>query len=400
MVGVQDFFRFSNPLFLDSFVACVLYIVYRLAAKKFPRISQGIKEASLLFIVFMFYDASRYFALNEEHTATSNAAKVIEFERKVHIDVEIPMQKFVISHLDFAKFLNQFYLGAHWGGLVIFFVWAYARVIFGSPSKMERRRKEYVTCRGRFIIMNILAACSFMAYPCAPPRLMKKYGFIDTMAVISKTDVYSGTRNWVNPYAAMPSMHQGYSLLFAVTIVIMLRSEILATAIEPTEEEEESDDVNGKLASDPTGIRATLGQLMRRYNQYHILSSSTRQNNKKLFLLSLLPFAFLLYPAFMFLVIVGTGNHFVLDALAGASAMFLSTLIYPLLVRVVTWVEVIVLHKANITLSQLSARILGEKLGNVGGEDEKMDVEMGYVKDKEGLEEKKGFLLGSTAETA
>ena len=67
MVDAKDFFTFSNPLFSDGFVAVVLYIVYRLLAKKLPRISEGIKEASLMFLVFMCYDASRFFALDEEY---------------------------------------------------------------------------------------------------------------------------------------------------------------------------------------------------------------------------------------------------------------------------------------------------------------------------------------------
>jgi len=380
------FFVFSNPLFLDAFVAVVLYFVYRMGSKRFPRVSEGIKEASLMFLVFMCYDASRYFALDEQSEAIRNAKLVIGFENKTHIDFEIPMQKFAVAHVQFAKFLNKFYLAAHWGGLVIFFVWAYSRVIFGSPNKMVRRRREYVQARGRFIIMNILAAISFMAFPCAPPRAIP--GYVDTMAVISNYDVYSSTRRWVNPYAAMPSMHQGYSLLFAITIVIMLRSEILASGVEPDEDDADS----GKLATPKSGLRATLSQLMRRYNQYHVLSVDTRRNATKLFYLSLLPFVFLLYPAFMFVVIVSTGNHFVLDAVAGATAMGLSALAYPLVLRVVLWVEGTVMTRANETLTRISTRILGEKVDIEMGDYKK--VEMEKVKE----EEKKGFL--SAAETA
>ena len=54
--------------------------------------------------------------------------------------------------------------------------------------------------------MNILAAMSFMLYPCAPPRLFPELGYNDMLKDLGKTDVYTGTRRWVNPYAAMPSM--------------------------------------------------------------------------------------------------------------------------------------------------------------------------------------------------
>lgn len=65
---LAEFFKFSNPLFLDVFVAIVLYALSRLLAwRRFPRIAEGVREASLVFLVFMFYDASRYFALDEEY---------------------------------------------------------------------------------------------------------------------------------------------------------------------------------------------------------------------------------------------------------------------------------------------------------------------------------------------
>jgi len=395
MVTVSEFFQFSNPLFLDAFVAVVLYILCRLLASRFPRISAGVREASLVFIVFMCYDASRYFALDSEVLAKTNGRKVIDFEKQVHIDFEIPMQSFAFSNEEFAKFLNHFYLGAHWGGLVIFFVWAYARVIFASPNKMERRRKEYVQARGRFIIMNMIAACSFMAYPCAPPRSFPELGYKDFLLDVGHTDVYTGTRRFVNPYAAMPSMHQGYSLLFAVTIVIMLRSEILASAVEPSEEEDDiesgrklSTSVNDSGYS-PSGFRAFLDRISSRYEEYHVLPRAVRTNSKKLFCISMLPFAFIIYPCFMFVVIVATGNHFVLDALAGASAMALACVLYPFVQRGISWIRDNIVLLGNLILARVSETLFGVRA----------DVVELDVKGSEKYEEKKGFLEETTSPT-
>lgn len=371
----EDFFKFSNPLFLDAFVAVVLYIVYRLLSKRFPRISDGIKEASLMFLVFMCYDASRYFALDEADEAIYNARLVIAFEKETHIDVEIPIQRLIVKHEEFAKFLNSFYLGAHWGGLVIFFVWAYARVLFAPIGKRERRLKEYVTARGRFIIMNMLAAISFIAFPCAPPRAIPDGGYIDTLSTISHADVYTDTRRFVNPFAAMPSMHQGYSLLFATTVVLMLRSEIFASATEMDDDDTTTTKTNDNTRA--SAVREYIAQLARRYKQYKVLSPTTRRSERKLFLIALLPCALLLYPAFMFVVIVGTGNHFVLDALAGAGAFSLAVLIFPQVVRGLTWLQCILVPRAAAVLNfSLSTRA------------DAKDVEMGV----KGEEETKGFL--------
>jgi len=337
---IQEFFVFSNPLFLDGFVAIVLYIVYRLSRSKFPRVSEGIKEASLIFLVFMCYDTSRFLALDEANQAISNAMKLISFEKKTHLNFEIPLQRLIVQHVSFTKFINNFYLAAHWGGLVLFYVWAFSRVIFSPPNKADRRRREYVTARGRFIIMNMLAFIGFMAFPCAPPRVIG--GYIDTLNSVSHTDVYTNTRRFVNPFAAMPSMHQGYSLLFACTVVIMLRSEILSSCTEMDNEDECDNDIEALKSSSNNDspittrvqlMRSYMGQIYQKYNRYQLLSHSTRQNPQKLFLISLLPFVFLGYPIFMFFVIVGTGNHFVMDAIAGACTCLLAVILFP----IVTW---------------------------------------------------------------
>jgi len=294
-----------------------------------------------------------------------------------------------MDHEEFGKFLNHFYLGAHWGGLIIFFVWAYARVIFASQNKMERRRKEYVQFRGRFIIMNIIAACSFMAYPCAPPRLFPELGYGDTLKDLGKTDVYTGTRRWVNPYAAMPSMHQGYSLLFATTIIIMLRSEILALAsgVEPDEEDDDLESgQQAKLQPAPTGLLATLRT---RYQQYRVLSSATRSDSRKLFYISLVPFVFFIYPMFMFVVIVATGNHFTLDALAGAGAMVLAVLLQPPVLRAILLVRDAIMRAGRACVAYIAEHVFGVR---------SKEVELTEVMKEKESEEKKGFLADPPSE--
>jgi len=233
--------------------------------------------------------------------------------------------------------------------------------------------------------MNIIAACSFMAFPCAPPRLFPEDGYGDTLKDLGKTDVYANTRRWVNPYAAMPSMHQGYSLLFATTICIMLRSEILAQAsgVEPDEEDDDLESgPQDKLQAPESGLRARLTQLRTRYQQYRVLSYATRSNSRKLFYISLLPFVFLIYPMFMFVVIVSTGNHFVLDAIAGAGVMVLAVLLFPVFLRIILWARAGVLRVGKAALAYISQQCFGVQ----------KDVELSEVTKEKESEEKKGFL--------
>lgn len=167
----------------------------------------------------------------------------------------------------------------------------------------------------------------------------------------------------------------------------MLRSEILAQAsgVEPDEEDDDIESgqaQQAKLQAPSSGLRATLTTLRARYQQYRVLSNSTRNDSRKLFYISLIPLVFLIYPAFMFVVIVATGNHFVLDALAGAGAMVLALALYPIVLRVIMFVRNLIVTCTTRALAYVSERVFGVK---------KTEVELSEVNEKE-KEEKKGFL--------
>jgi len=246
----------------------------------------------------MFYDMSRYFALASADEAKANARKVINFEKATGLDIEVYFQKAVMPHESFTKFLGTFYLSAHWGSIIVFFVWTVTRI--GNDA---RKKEEYTTARGRFMIMNFIAAIIFMAYPCAPPRMIE--GFIDTLGTVSKVDVYSSTRRWVNPYAAMPSMHIGYSLLFTICTIQILRAVIKHRSKDNTAYEFECLEAGISDCDPQKG-----GKLI------------------KFDYLTLLPFALLGYPIFMVFTIVATANHFILDAIAGACVCLTAIALY------------------------------------------------------------------------
>lgn len=297
MSWASSYFKFSNPLFLDIFVAIVLAALYFAMRKRWPRLGACVKEASLIFLIFMFYDMSRYFALASPDEAKANAHKVIRLEQKTGLDIEVYFQRAIMPHESFTKFLGTFYLAAHWGSIVAFFAWTVTRI--GSDA---RKKEEYTTARGRFMIMNFIAVIIFMAFPCAPPRMIE--GFVDTLGTVSGVDVYSSTRRWVNPFAAMPSMHIGYSLLFSICTIQILRASIKNRSKDNTSYEFEC-------------LEAGMVEQCDKYGRLG-----------KFDYLSLVPFVLIGYPIFMVFTIVATANHFILDAVAGACCCFTAIIAY------------------------------------------------------------------------
>jgi hypothetical protein len=75
-----------------------------------------------------------------------------------------------------------------------------------------RRRERYRELRTLLLLSLGIAAVFYVLYPTAPPRLVPGLGISDTVGLAAHdTGSFGGVR--FNPYAAMPSMHVGWSLL-------------------------------------------------------------------------------------------------------------------------------------------------------------------------------------------
>src|SRR5262249_46947042 len=143
--------------------------------------------------------------------------------------------------------LGYAYLSLHLLGTAAVLVWVY-----------RRHRHVYARLRNTLVLANALAVVGYALFPTAPPRLAG-VGIADTVSGATPVNLTSRfVSSFYNPYAAVPSMHIGFSLLVGITVWRLARRR---------------------------AVRA----------------------------------AGLAYPLFVLLVIVATGNHFFLDAVAGAA---------------------------------------------------------------------------------
>lgn len=86
-----------------------------------------------------------------------------------------------------------------------------------------RRPADYRWVRSSIGFATLLALVGFWLYPLAPPRLMPGLGFIDTVHGVqdfAKPD-YGALTEMTNQYAAMPSLHFGWSLWCGVVVVML-----------------------------------------------------------------------------------------------------------------------------------------------------------------------------------
>ncbi|MYT05489.1 DUF2029 domain-containing protein [Streptomyces sp. SID5470] len=145
-------------------------------------------------------------------TAEKHGQQVLDLERLLHIDIE--------------HWANQAVVKVDW--LRNFFDYYYESFHFVVPLSVLavlywRRPVDYRWARASLGFATLLALVGFWLYPLAPPRLMPALGVIDTVHGVqdfSKPD-YGTLTALTNQYAAMPSLHFGWSLWCGVVIAVI-----------------------------------------------------------------------------------------------------------------------------------------------------------------------------------
>lgn len=214
-------------------------------------------EIGLIAAVYIVYAISRGSLPDKASIAFENAKDIISLEKTMGIFIEQDIQSFFLESDIWINIVNAIYTYCYFPALIVFALWAY-----------WRHRSKYKIMRTVFVISAILSFIIFAIYPVAPPRFFngihyaENLGFVDTLAQYwSSYDI--SIQALYNPYAAMPSLHQGWTLMVGIGLVWMSKSWI---------------------------VRA-LGVAL---------------------------------PTAMFVGILATGNHFILDAVGGAIIIAIS----------------------------------------------------------------------------
>jgi lysylphosphatidylglycerol synthetase-like protein (DUF2156 family) len=181
----------------------------------------------------------------------------MRLEHVFGLDIEIHLNHALMHFPDLARVANAFYATAHFAVTLSVLVWLY-----------RRRPESFRWLRTSLMVATSLALMGFWVYPLAPPRFLPSRGFVDPVTALHTFGLYSSPEagSVTNQFAAMPSMHAGWSLWCAVAVVSLSRRTLI-----------------------------------------RVLA--------------------LLYPIVTILVIFSTANHYVLDALAGAAIVTIALLV-------------------------------------------------------------------------
>ena len=141
-----------------------------------------------------------------------------------------------------------------------------------------RRNDAFYNFRNAIMLANVIGLIGYVLLPTAPPRMFPSFGFVDSLADFGGISHGSMVVQLAsNPYAAVPSLHAADSLIVGIVLATQVKS--LAAKV-----------------------------------------------------------LWLLWPPWVWIVVMGTGNHFWIDIVAGVGvAMIACAIIYrrPLHARLV-----------------------------------------------------------------
>ncbi|MEV4940002.1 phosphatase PAP2 family protein [Streptomyces zaomyceticus] len=226
-------------------------------------------ELSLLAVVYAAYTGGRLLVRGDEASAVEHGLAILRFEELLGIDAEHPLNRLFTGVPALGIPADFAYASLHYLVTPAILVWLF-----------RRRPARYRAARTWLMVSTLLGLVGFTLLPTCPPRLLDPaYGFTDTMAYFSAYGWWGGEASaprglggMTNQYAAMPSLHVGWALWCGVMLWRYGRTP----------------------AAKALGVA---------------------------------------YPLLTTVVVMGTANHYLLDAVAGAAVMGAGLLLTPYALR-------------------------------------------------------------------
>jgi PAP2 superfamily protein len=169
-------------------------------------------EIVLIAVSYGIYSFIRNAVPEQRTQALNNADWIWKTEHLLGIAVEETVNRAANSVTWLILTMNYYYATLHFIVTIAVLVWLYWR----HPGRYAATRLVIFATTG-------VALLGYYLYPLAPPRLMRGDSFVDTVQVHQTWgSMASGNlADMSNQYAAMPSMHIGWSVWCGITIAAL-----------------------------------------------------------------------------------------------------------------------------------------------------------------------------------
>jgi len=170
------------------------------------RLRWVVGQAVLVTVAIFSYFQVRGMTAADPGTAAQHAHDVMSAEQAAGIDVEAAVQAPITSREDLETIANWIYIWGHWPVIVLTMLWL-----------ALHHRWAFLRLRDAMLVSGSAGLVVFVTYPVAPPRLVDP-ALVDTVTERSHSYRVLQPPNFVNQYAAMPSLHAGWDLLVGISL--------------------------------------------------------------------------------------------------------------------------------------------------------------------------------------
>ncbi len=186
-----------------------------------PRRPSWKRETIIIASFYVVYQIVRSNLADPEVISSSairHAKWVISFERRLHIYTEHGIQQAFLGAHWFIKILNVYYGTLHFVVTIGVLAWLFFK-----------HHDKYQKWRNTLGVTTALALIGFATFPLEPPRMIS--GFTDTLDTVGGLWSFQSptAKALANQYAAMPSLHFGWSLWCGLALFLVSKNKWLRT---------------------------------------------------------------------------------------------------------------------------------------------------------------------------
>lgn len=165
------------------------------------------RQLALYLFANFSYEIARGMAHGRVDLAFANGERIMDIERSIHTFFEPSLQASTVTVTWLVDVANTIYLNSQFTVALTFLIWMY---LF--------RNEQYYFFRNMLFAAMALALVGYIGFPTAPPRMFPEYGFLDTVNAQSSINHDSAlAKLFINPFAAVPSMHCAVALIIGGT---------------------------------------------------------------------------------------------------------------------------------------------------------------------------------------
>ncbi len=156
-------------------------------------------QAAILVGIYALWQYAGSLSLIGTNDGLQRGRTLWDLERTMHLPSEASFQQVFLPHHTLIRFLNIYYVIAHYNVLLLMLGWL-----------IWRHRDRYREAR-TVIALTTFACLAVQLIPLAPPRLIGGHGIVDTALRYGQSVYGPVGQGFSDQYSAMPSVHIAWS---------------------------------------------------------------------------------------------------------------------------------------------------------------------------------------------